>query len=112
MPLKFEFGADGQLETDRTATDLGLDLLDATEEVGADLVHLVDKHDPRNAIFVGLAPDGLRLRLDTLVAVEHAYRAVEHAQRPLDLDREVDVARRIDNVEALVLPDTSSSRRT
>jgi len=31
-----------------------------------------------------------------LVAVEHAHGAVEHAQRSLDLDREIDVPGRVD----------------
>ena len=105
MPLKFDLGADRQLDADRTAADLGVDLLDAAEEVGADLVHLVDEHDARHVVLVGLAPDGLGLRLDALVAVEHADRAVEHAQRTLDLDGEVDVAGRVDDVEALVVPE-------
>ena len=104
-PLKFEFRADRQLKANRTAADLGVDLLDAAEEIGADLVHLVDEHDARNAVFVGLTPDGLGLRLDALIAVEHAYRAVEHAQAALDFDGEVDVAGRVDDVEALVLPE-------
>src|SRR3972149_361388 len=32
-------------------------------------------------------------------------RAVEHAQRPLDLDGEVDVAGRVDDVDAMVGPE-------
>ena len=52
----------------------------ALVEVGAGLVHLVDEDDARNAVLVALAPDGFGLRLDALVAVEHAHRAVEHAQ--------------------------------
>ncbi len=103
--LEVRLGADRQLDADRPAADLGVDLLDTTEEVGADLVHLVDEHDARHAVFVGLAPDGFRLRLDALVAVEDADRAVEHAQGPLDLDGEVDVAGRIDDVETLVVPE-------
>ncbi len=105
MPLKFELGADRQLDADRTAADLGVDLFDATGKVSADLVHLVDEHDARHIVFVGLTPDGLGLRLDALIAVEHAYRAVEHAQATLDFDGEVDVARRVDDVETLVLPE-------
>ena len=69
---------DRQLDADRTTADLGLDLVDTAKEIGPDLVHLVDEHDARNAVFVGLAPDRLRLRLDPLVAVEHAHRPVEH----------------------------------
>ena len=104
-PLKFELGTDRQLDADRTAADLGVDLFDATEKVSADLVHLVDEHDARHIVFVCLAPDGLGLRLNALIAVEHAYRAVEHAQATLDFDGEVDVAGRVDDVETLVLPE-------
>ena len=75
------------------------------EEVRAGLVHLVDEHDARHVILVGLAPDGLGLRLDALVAVEHADGAVEHAQRTLDLDGEIHVAGGVDDVQALVAPE-------
>ena len=78
--------------------------LHALVEVGADAVHLVDVGDPRHVVLVGLAPDGLRLRLDAGDRVEQRDRAVEHAQRALDLDREVDVPGRVDDVDAMVLP--------
>ena len=103
--LEVRLGTDRQLDADRTAADLGVDLFDATGKVGADLVHLVDEHDARHVVFVGLTPDGLGLRLDALVAVKHAYGAVEHAKRTLDFDGEVDVAGRVDDVEPLVLPE-------
>ena len=74
-------------------------------EVGADLVHLVDEHDARNVVAVGLAPDGFGLGLDALVAVEHGDGAVEHAQRALDLDGEVHVPGGVDDVEAVVVPE-------
>ena len=77
------------------------DRVDVHLEVGADLVHLVDERDARNVVLVGLAPDGLALRLDAVAAVEHRDRAVEHAQAALDLDREVDVAGRVDDVDAV-----------
>ena len=103
--LEIGFGADRQLDADRTSADLRADLFDAAIEIGADLVHLVDENDARHMILVGLAPNGLGLRLDALVAVEHAYRAVEHAQRTLDLDGEIDVAGRVDDVQALAVPE-------
>ena len=53
---------------------------------------------------VGLAPDRLGLGLDAGDRVEHRDRAVEHAQRPLHLDREVDVAGRVDDVDPVTLP--------
>ncbi len=67
--------------------------LHAAVEVGADPVHLVDVGDPRHVVLVGLTPDRLGLRLDAGDGVEQRDRAVEHAQRALDLDSEVDVAR-------------------
>jgi hypothetical protein len=75
------------------------------EEVGAGAVHLVDEGDPRHPVAVGLAPDRLRLRLDPGDGVEHRDRAVEHAEAALDLDREVHVPGRIDDVDAKIAPE-------
>ena len=55
-------------------------------------------------VLVGLAPDGLRLRLYAGDGVEQRDRTVEHAQRALDLDGEVDVARRVDDVDPMIGP--------
>ena len=70
-----------------------IDHVDAAVELRADAVHLVDEADPRHVVAVGLAPHRLGLRLDAGDGVEHGDRAVEHAQRALHLDGEVDVAR-------------------
>jgi hypothetical protein len=72
------------------------------EEVGADAVHLVDEAHARHAVLVGLAPHGLGLGLHAGDPVEHRDRAVEHAQRTLDLDGEVDVAGGVDDVDAML----------
>ena len=53
-------------------------------------------------VLLGLPPDGLRLRLDAGNAVEAGDRAVEHAQRALDLDGEVDVTWRVDDVDPVL----------
>jgi hypothetical protein len=50
------------------------------------------------------APDRLRLRLDPRDGVEDGDRAVQDAQRALDLGREVDVAGRVDDVDPMALP--------
>ena len=81
-------------------------------EVRAELVHLVDEADARDVVLVGLAPDRLGLGLDALLAVEHGDRAVEDAQRALDLDGEVDVARGVDEVDLVCRSRSRSSRRT
>jgi hypothetical protein len=51
--------------------------LHAAREVRADAVHLVDVRDARDLVLVGLAPDGLRLRLDAGDGVEQRDGAVE-----------------------------------
>ena len=80
MPLKLDLDAERELEHDRLGAEAVLDHLHREEEVGADLVHLVDEDHARHAVFVGLAPHRLGLRLDALVGVEQRHRAVEHAQ--------------------------------
>src|SRR6516164_1820844 len=90
-----------------TVDDIG----QALEEVGAGLVHLVGEYDARNPVLVALAPHGLGLWLDALVGVEHAHGAVEHAQRTLDFDGEVDVAGSVDDVQALAGPEGGGGSR-
>ncbi len=100
-----------QLNGDRISLQLALDLRKRPFEVGAHAVHLVDETNAGDAILVGLPPDGLGLRLDTGDRVEHRDSAVEHAQRPLDFGREVDVSRRIDDVDSMVPPETGRRGR-
>src|SRR5262249_51066115 len=83
----------------------------AARVVGADPVHLVDEADARHAVFVGLAPYGLGLRFDAGDRVEDGDGAVEDAQRALNLDREIDVARRVDDVDAVVVPEAGRRGR-
>ena len=105
------FGADRQLRDQGHGAEPVLDLLDAAREVGADPVHLVDKADARHAVFVGLAPHGLGLRLDAGDGVENGDGTVEDAQAALDLDREIDMARRVDDVDAVVVPEAGRRGR-
>ena len=72
--------ADRQLQHQRHGAEPVVDHLDAAREIGADAVHLVDEADARHAVFVGLAPHGLGLRLDAGDANRTPHRAVEHAQ--------------------------------
>src|SRR4029450_6985676 len=80
------------------------DHVNAPVELGADAVHLVDEADPRDVVAVGLPPDRLRLWLDTGYPIEDCHRAVEHPQRPLYLDGEVDVAGGVDDVDRMPVP--------
>ena len=53
-------------------------------------------------VLVHLPPHRLGLRLHAGDRAEQRHRAVEHAQRALDLDGEVDVAGRVDDVDAVL----------
>src|SRR5215831_7483329 len=96
--------APGKLDDHRRRTEAAGDHLHAAVELGAHPVHLVHEADPRHAVPVGLAPDGLRLRFDAGHRVEHGDGAVEHPQRALDLHGEVHVPGRIDDVDRVVTP--------
>ncbi len=104
-------GPDGQVQHGRGGLQPVLDHVDRAVEVGADAVHLVDEAHARDLVLVGLTPHGLGLGLDAGHRVEHRDRTVEHAQRALDLDREVDVAGGVDDVDAVVVPDARGGGR-
>ena len=100
--LEFLFGADRDLDRHRIRLEARLHLLVDFEEVRALAVHLVDERKPRHLVLVGLAPHRFRLRLHAADRAIHHARAVEHAQAALDFDREVDVPRRVDDVDAML----------
>ena len=102
--------ADRDLDRHRVGAQAVADRLHAAPEVGAGAVELVDEAEARHAVAVGLAPDRLRLGLDARHAVEHDDRAVEHAQAALDLDGEVHVSGRIDDVDAMIAPERGRRR--
>jgi len=103
-PGEAVLGADRQLQRHRPRAEALADHPHHAVEVRADAVELVDEGDARHPVLVALAPHRLRLRLDPADAAKHRHRAVEHAQRALDLDGEVHVPRRVDEVDAVVLP--------
>ena len=108
--LELVLAADRDLDRHGVRAEAVLDRVDAAPEVGAGAVELVDEAEARHAVAVGLAPDRLGLRLDAGHAVEDDDRAVEHAKAPLDLDREVHVPGRIDDVDAMVAPERGRCR--
>src|SRR5215471_8295252 len=100
-----------ELNHQRGRAEAADDHLHAAVELGTDPVHLVHEADPRHAVLVGLAPDGLRLRLHAGYGVEHGDGTVEHPQRTLDFYGEVDVPRRVDDVDRVVTPGGSGRGR-
>ena len=73
-------------------------------KVGADAIHLVDECQSRHIVFGRLPPDSFGLRLHAGDTVKNCDRAVEHAQRTLHFRREINVTRRVDDINALLDP--------
>ena len=109
--LVVALGPDGQLDDRGVALQAVLDGVERLVEVGAEAVHLVDEADAGDVVLVGLAPHRLGLGLDAGDAVEHRDRAVEDAQRALDLDGEVHVAGGVDDVDPVVVPEAGGGGR-
>ena len=91
--------------------ELARHVVDHPVEVGAGPVELVDERQPRDPVPVGLAPDDLRLRLHAPHAAKNRHRAVQHAERPLHLDGEIDVSGRVDQVDLGAQPREVRRRR-
>ena len=100
----------GQLDGHGVRLQALVDHVDHVVEVRAHDVHLVDVDDARDVVVVGLAPDGLALGLDAALGAQHGDAAVEHAQAALDLNREVDVARGVDDVQTAAAPVAGGGR--
>jgi len=103
--LVVAFGPDRKLHD---CNFFGETLLDGVEheiEISAGSVHLVDEAHTGHVVTVGLTPNGFGLRLNACNPVEHGNRAIEHSQGTFDLNGEVDVARSVDDVDAVIVPD-------
>ncbi len=96
--------ADRQHHDQRFRRQYILDLLHNAIVVCADAVEFVDENNSCHFGFVGITPVCLRLRLDTAGSAEHAHTAVENLQRTIDLDREVHVSGRVDDVQGVIFP--------
>lgn len=96
--------ADRRLHDERHGVQALAEGADCGVEVGTGAVQLVDERDPRHAVPVGPPPHRLALRLDAGDRVEDGDGAVEDAQGAFDLVGEVDVARRVDQVEPVAVP--------
>lgn len=82
------------------------------KEIGAQAVHLVHEADTWDAVFISLTPNGFRLGLHSSHTVKQADCPIKHSQRSLHLQREVDVAGSVDDVDTMVFPlGRGSSRR-
>ena len=84
-PLELVLRADGQLNDERVGAQIANDHLDAVVEVSSHTVHLVDKGNTGDTVLVSLAPDSLRLRLNTRDGIEDSNGSIEDAEGTLHL---------------------------
>ena len=108
--FKFIFLPNRNLNRDRLGAQTLADGINRMLEIRAHLVDLINKANPRYAILIGLAPNFFRLRLHAVHRVKYGNCAIEHAQRPLHLRREIHVAGRINNVDANIAPGAGRRR--
>ena len=101
--------ADRQLHNQRLSAEAVDDGLNGEVEVSAQLVHLVDEADTRDVVLSSLAPHLLGLRLHTFLTVEDSNSAIENTQGALNLNGEVHVARGVNDVDLVVVPETGHS---
>src|SRR5690606_18283773 len=105
------FSADRQLNRECYCAKTRTDHFYATVEIGTDLVHLVDEDHTRDVVLFSLTPHGFGLGLNASVGVEQRDCAVENAQAALNFNREVNVTRRVDDVETALLTITALPER-
>ena len=80
-----------------------LNLFPDALRLGGRQVDLVQHHHDLVVVVDGLVDIGERLRLDALRGVDHKQRALAGRQRPRHLIGEVDMARRVDEVQYIIL---------
>src|SRR5487761_12037 len=96
------FLAEGKLEGNGVGREALAHGANHVVEIGAGTVHLIHKGDARDAILVGLTPNRFRLRLHTRDRIKNRDGPVEDAKRSLDFNGEIDVAGRVNDIDAIV----------
>ncbi|GBD36962.1 hypothetical protein HRbin36_02091 [bacterium HR36] len=85
--------------------ELALQFLHDVPEIRPDTVELVDESQARHPMPIRLTPDGLALHFHSPHCTENTHRAVQHAERALDLCGEIHVPWRINNGKAVPAPE-------
>ena len=102
--LEGVFNADRQLQRNPIDAELFRQRFGRAIEIGAGAVKLVDEDNARHVVAVSQAPIGLRLRLHAGDTFNDEDRTIQHAQGPVHFNVEVNMARRINDVDAVVIP--------
>jgi hypothetical protein len=95
------FETDRNLNCDWICTKAGNDGFKRAFKGSTGTIEFINETNARHAIFISLAPNGFRLRFNAGDTVKHGYGAIKHAQGTFDFHCEIDVARSIDDVDAV-----------
>ena len=99
--FKVLFCADCNLHGYRIRAQPIPDLIHHAHKISAGAIHLVNESHARHVVLVRLAPYGFRLGLDPTDSTEHRDGTVEYTQGTLDFDGEINVPRRIDDIDTV-----------
>ena len=81
-----------------------LDVVEDRFKIGTFAIHLVDEHDSRDVVAIGLSPNRFALRFDTFAREKTTTAPSKHSQATFDFGGEVDVARCVEQVDVEVVP--------
>ena len=101
---KVLLGTDWKVKRVSVGLQFGPNIVNTTEEIRADAIHLVDERDPRNPVFVGLAPYGLGLRLNSRNCIKHRDSTVKNTQGAFYFCGKINVPRGINDIDPLLDP--------
>ena len=113
---EFVLRTDRQYKGKGISTQTLFNLCANVHEVCTGTVHFVNVTDTGHIVFVGLTPYGLTLGLYATYCTEGCNSTVQHTQRTLNLNGEVNVSGGVDKVDlvlfAFVVPEGGSSSRS
>ena len=85
--------------------------LNATLEISADSIHLVDEGNPRNTILISLSPDRFRLWFNSSNSTKNSDNPIQNPQGSFHLNGEIDMSRSVNYIDFFIFPVTGSSCR-
>src|SRR3989344_1071667 len=91
-------------------TQASMNGFQAFVEIAAGLVDFINKADPRYTVFIGLTPDCFGLGFYTHFAIKDHDRAIEYPQRPLDLNRKINMPGSVNDIYFMITPKTGYRR--
>src|SRR4030095_16402903 len=97
------FFSDRNLEGDGICAETCKDRLQTSFERGTGTVEFINKAKTRTTVLIGLTPNCFGLGLNACNTVKHGNGSVKHSERTFNLHRKIDVARRINNIDSVLL---------